>query len=127
MTSGRKPPAPFDAEYVQGAFLTATASPTSEESQNESGITAFDGKAGVTSSIETNMNLSDDPATWLQHFDLTGTYDVAPNGRVTINFPSQPRTAIGWIVGPDEMVANAAFSSDGWYYIHWAALLELTR
>jgi len=120
-------PGPFDAVYVQGPFLTATASPTSEESQSESGVTAFDGKTGVTSSIDINMNLSDDSATWLQHFDLTGTYDVAPNGRVTVSFPSQPRTVVAWIAGPDEMVGNSAFSSDGWYYINWAALLELTR
>lgn len=118
---------PFDARSVSGNFLTATAPPTSEESQTEAGVTSLDGNSGVTASIDTNMNLSDDPATWLQHFDLVGTYDVAPNGRVTITFPSQPRTAVAWIVSPNEMIGNAAHMSDGWYYTNWAARLELTR
>jgi len=117
----------FDAQSVSGAFLTTTASPTSEESPTEAGITAFDRAGGVTSSVDANQNLYDDPAMWLQRFDLDGTYDVAPNGRITINYPSQSRTAVVWIAAPNEMVGNASFSSEGWYYTHWAALVEFTR
>ena len=117
----------FDAQSVSGNFLTATASPTSEESPTESGTIAFDGEAGVKSSVDVNQNLYDDPAMWQQRYDLTGTYDVAPNGRMTIDYPSQSRTAVAWIVGPNEMVGNASLSSEGWNYAHWAALLEFTR
>lgn len=118
---------PFVPTSIAGTFLTVTAPPTSEEAVNECGVTTFDGEKGATSTINVNSNLSDDSDNWLQHFDLTGTYDVAPNGRGTLTFSSQERSIVFWIASPTELVGNAAMSSDGWYYIGWAAPLEFTR
>lgn len=118
---------PFDASSIKGTFLTVTASPTSEESENECGLTTFDGEGGATASIDGNLVMDSEPGIWRDHFELTGTYDVAPNGRGTLTFPSQKRTVIFWLVSPTEMVGNAASSSDGYYYLDWAALLEFTR
>lgn len=118
---------PFDPGSIAGTFLTVTAPPTSEEAQNESGLTTFDGEGSATASIDANENLNDDTTLWLQHFELNGTYTVASNGRGTLTFPSQTRTVMFWMISPTEIVGNAAMKSDGWSYADWAALLEFTR
>lgn len=120
-------PGPFDTSSIAGTFLTVTASPTSEESVGECGLTTFDGKGGAIASIDSNEIMNSEPDRWREHFELAGTYDVAPNGRGTLTFQSQERTIVFWLVSPTEMVGNAAMSSGGFYYIDWSALLEFTR
>ena len=120
-------PGPFDLSSIAGTFLTITAPPTSEEAENECGLTTFDGEGGATASIDANESLNSDTMLWLQHFELNGAYTVASNGRGTLTFPSQSRTVAFWVISPTEVVGNAAMMSDGWNYADWAAVLEFVR
>ena len=91
---------PFAAASISGTFLTATGEPTSEEAENASGLTTFDEVGGITST----MDVTND--TGLHHFEFTGIYTVAGNGRGTLTFTSPPsnRTTVFWVISPTELV-----------------------
>jgi hypothetical protein len=115
---------PFTAASISETFLTATAAPTSEQAENDCGLTTFDGVGGITSTMDVNSDSVRDPHDWLHHFDFTGTYTVAANGRGTLTFsPPSNRSAVFWLISPTELVGIGAVDPSS----PWSALLEYEK
>jgi hypothetical protein len=96
---------PFTSASISGTFPTATGAPTGEEAENASGLTNFDGAGAITSTMDITNN------TGLHHFDFTGSYTVAANGRGTLTFTSPPsnRPVVFWVISPKELVGIGTF------------------
>ncbi|MBZ5550267.1 MAG: hypothetical protein LAO22_20300 [Acidobacteriia bacterium] len=112
----------FTFASVAGTFPTATAAPASEQAENDCGLTSFDGVGGITLTMDVNSDSVRDPQDWLHHFDFTGTYTVAANGRGTLT--SAPiRPIVFWIISPTELVGMGAVDPSS----PWSALLEYEK
>ena len=95
----------FRGASLTGTYVTCTGPPTSEVTENDCGLTTFDGLGGMTSTMDLNTfgNLS--------HLEFGGTYTVAPNGRGTLIFSSPAiGSAVFWIVSPTDIVSIGAIS-----------------
>jgi hypothetical protein len=113
---------PFTSASVTGTFPTATAAPASEQAENDCGLTSFDEAGGITLTMDVNSDSARDPQDWLHHFDFTGTYTVAANGRGTLT--SAPiRPIVFWIISPTELVGMGAVDPSS----PWSALLEYEK
>jgi hypothetical protein len=100
---------PFSEASITETFRTHTLAPTSEQAENDCGLTAFDGAGGVTSTMDVNLFAN------LRHFDFNGTYAVNPNGRgtLTLSAPSSG-SRVFWLVSPTELVGIGALGSPFW-------------
>jgi hypothetical protein len=110
---------PYSEASITGTFLTHTEAPASEQAENDCGLTTFNGVGGITSAID--VNIFGDPG----HFDIDGTYSVAPNGRGTLSFsPPSSGSVVFWIASPTEVVGIGAVSP----FSDWTqALLQFER
>jgi hypothetical protein len=61
----------------------------------------------------------------LHHFDFTGTYTVAANGRGTLTFTSPPpnRPIVFWLMSPSELVGMGTIDPSS----PWSGLLEYEK
>jgi hypothetical protein len=100
---------PFTEASITEAFRTHTLAPTSEQAENDCGLTTFDGVGGASSTLDVNLFAN------LRHFDFNGTYTVTPNGRGTLT-PSAPSSGsrVFWLVSPTELVGIGALGSSFW-------------
>jgi hypothetical protein len=114
---------PFTASSLAGTFPTATAAPTSEQAENDCGLTTFDGAGGITLTMDVNRDSVRDPQDWLHHFDIAGTYTVAANGRGTLTSSPPNRPIVFWIISPTELVGMGAVDPSS----PWSALLEYEK
>jgi hypothetical protein len=96
---------PFSEASLSGTYLTYTGPPAGDLTENDSGLTTFDGSGSLTATADVDSNGN------LNHFDFYGTYTVEPNGRGEVIF-SSPATGSGvfWIVSPDEIISSGGIS-----------------
>lgn len=92
---------PFTAASVIGPYVTNAGPPADAYwSENDSGLTTFNGMNALGSSLYYSYGQT------LDHGDYTGTYSVASNGRATMTIdPNKP--LVFWVISPEELVGIA--------------------
>jgi hypothetical protein len=97
---------PFTGASLSGTFLTNSRAPTGEWSENDTGITTFDGVSALTATINYSL-----PVQSSGENDLTGTYALTANGRGTITYTGVNLPFVIWVISPTELVELDTASS----------------